>query len=99
MWIAVEETNMELSDPRSYEHYLSGSENKAWNIYMIFTYLQLFIRHFKVLLRTNIMTSSQLTDISSVGRALHQYHSSRPWVQILLIGLKFFQALFPLLLK
>ena len=29
MWIAVEETNMELSNPHSYEHYLSGSENKA----------------------------------------------------------------------
>ena len=52
---------MELSDPHSYEHYLSGSENKAWNIYMIFTYLQLFIHHFEVLFRTNIMTSSQLT--------------------------------------
>ena len=61
MWIAVEETNIELSDPGSYEHYLSGSENNAWNIYMIFTYLQLFIHHFEVLFRTNIMTSSQLT--------------------------------------
>ena len=61
MWIAVEETNIELSDPCSYEHYLSGSENNAWNIYMIFTYLQLFIHHFEVLFRTNIMTSSQLT--------------------------------------
>ena len=28
-YIVVEETNMELSDPRSYEHYLSGSENRA----------------------------------------------------------------------
>ena len=47
------------SDLRSYEHYLSSSENKAWKkiflqpqfIYMIFLY-------FSYIFRTNKMTSS-----------------------------------------
>ena len=55
------------SDLRSYEHYLSSSENKAWKkiflqpqfIYMIFLYLQSFIHPFEALFGTNKMTSSQ----------------------------------------
>ena len=54
------------SDLRSYEHYLSSSENKAWKkfflqpqfIYMIFLYLQSLIHPFEALLGTNKMTSS-----------------------------------------
>ena len=42
MWIAVEE-NVELSDPHSYEHYLSGSENKAWNIYIWFSHIYSYL--------------------------------------------------------
>ena len=42
--------------------------------YMTFTHLQSFTSHFTGLFGTNIMTSCQLANVSSVGRALHWYH-------------------------
>ena len=52
-------------DPRSYDHYLSDSENKACSISVSliavhiydFIYLQSFIHHFTGLFKINIITS------------------------------------------
>ena len=60
--------------------------------YMIFIFSQSLIHHSTSSLWTNITTSSQLANVSSVGRALHRYCKSHEFKSHK--GLKFFRPYF-----